>query len=85
MAKKSNKGQINFFRFMAVIGVVVIIWVVSEFLGAAPPLSISQAHKGPPSSDACLNCHVQKAEKTPIMPHRPIDNCTFCHKPSGIK
>jgi len=36
MAKKINKGQKNFFRVMAVIGVVVIILVVKEFLNAAP-------------------------------------------------
>ena len=85
MARKSNKGQINFFRFMAVVGGVGINLGVREFFGAGPPLSLSQAHKSPPSSDARLNCHVQKAENTPIMPHRPMDNCTFCHKPPGIK
>ena len=85
MAKKSNKGQINFFRFMAVIGVVVIIWVVKGFLSAAPALTISAAHKGPPHAKACLECHVKEAENVPIMPHRPMDNCTFCHKPYGSK
>jgi len=38
MAKKISKGQINFFRVMAVIGIVVIIIVVKEFLNAAPAL-----------------------------------------------
>ena len=85
MAKKSSKGQINFFRFMAVIGVVVIIWVVSEFLEAAPMLSNIDVHKGPPATKACLECHIQNAESTPIMPHRPMDNCTFCHKPIKIQ
>jgi len=85
MAKKSNKGQVNFFRFMAVIGFVVIIWVVKEFLSAAPALSLSEFHKGPPLAKICLECHVKGAEKAPIMPHRPMDNCTFCHKPTGIK
>ena len=85
MAKKSNKGQINFFRFMAAIGFIVIIWTINEFLGAAPALPISQIHKGPPPTEACLQCHVNEVEKTPIMPHRSMDNCTFCHKPTGIK
>jgi len=47
MAKKINKGQVNFFRVMAVIGIVVIILVVKEFLNAAPALPISEIHKGP--------------------------------------
>ena len=34
MAKKINRGQVNFFRVMALIGVVVIILVVKEFLNA---------------------------------------------------
>ena len=83
MAKKSKKGQINFFRFMAVIAVVAVIWIVGEFLDAAPALPNSSAHKGPPPVEACLTCHVQQVESTPIMPHRPMDNCTFCHKPYG--
>ncbi|MDP7058202.1 MAG: hypothetical protein QF434_07465 [Nitrospinaceae bacterium] len=85
MAKKNIKGQINFFRFMAVIGVVVIIFVVNEFFNAAPGLPISTVHNGPPPTKACLGCHVKEAENTPIMPHRPMDNCIFCHKPSGKK
>ena len=85
MAKKSNKGQINFLRFMAAIGFVVVVWVIKEFLGAAPALSISEFHKGPPLAEACLECHVKKSEKAPIMPHRPMGNCTFCHKPTGNK
>jgi hypothetical protein len=82
MAKKKNKGQINFFRVMAVIGIVVIIVVVKEFLNAAPSLPSSEIHKGPPPAKACLDCHVKEVENTPIMPHRPISNCIFCHKPS---
>ena len=85
MAKKNIKGQINFFRFMAVIGVVVIIFVVNEFFNAASGLPISTVHNGPPPTKACLECHVKEAENTPIMPHRPMDNCIFCHKPSGRK
>jgi len=85
MGKKSNKGQINFFRFMAVIGVVVVILVVKEFLSAAPALPISKIHKGPPPTKACLECHFKKAENIPIIPHRPMDNCTFCHEPTGSK
>ena len=83
MAKKSNKGQINFFRVMAVVGVVVIILVVKEFLNAAPALPTSEVHKGPPPTKTCLECHVKEAENTPIMPHRPMEKCTFCHEPTA--
>jgi len=82
MAKKKNKGQINFFRVMAVIGVVVIILVVKEFLNAAPTLPNNKIHKGPPPAKACLECHVKEAENTPIMPHRPMSSCIICHEPS---
>ena len=82
MAKKSNKGQINFFRVMALIGIVVVILVVKEFLSAAPALPTSEVHKGPPPTKTCLECHVKEAENTPIMPHRPMEKCTFCHEPT---
>jgi len=85
MAKKSNKGQANFFRIMALIGLVVTVWIIKEFLSAAPALPISEIHNGPPPAQACLECHVKEAGNTPIMPHRPMDNCTFCHKPAGNK
>ena len=85
MAKKSNKGQINFFRVMALIGIVVIIFIGKEFLNAAPSLPISKAHKGPPHAKDCLECHVKEAENVPIMPHRPMDGCTFCHNPASNK
>ena len=81
MSKNSKKGQINFFRVMAAIGVIVIILIVKEFLNAAPSLPTSEVHKGPPSTEACLECHVKEVENVPIMPHRPVDNCTFCHEP----
>ena len=67
---------------MALIGVVVIIVVVKEFLNAAPKLPTSEIHKGPPTAKACLECHVKEAENTPIMPHRPMSSCIICHEPS---
>ncbi|MBT3513865.1 MAG: hypothetical protein HOB32_10585 [Nitrospina sp.] len=82
MAKKKNKGQINFFRVMAVVGVIIIIVVVKEFLNAAPSLPPNEIHNGSSPTKACLECHVKEIENTPIMPHRPISNCIFCHEPS---
>ena len=85
MAKKTNKGQRNFFRVMAVTGIFVIIFVVKEFLNAAPALPTSEIHKGPPPAKTCLECHVKNAENTPIMPHRPMSDCIICHEPSAEK
>ena len=65
---------------MAVIGVVVIILVVKEFLNAAPTLPNNEIHKDPPPAKACLECHVKEAENTPIMPHRPMSSCIICHE-----
>ena len=81
MAKKSIKGQINFYRAMLVIGVIVTIMAVKGLLNAAPALSISTVHEGPPAAKECLECHVKEAENIPIMPHRPVPNCVFCHEP----
>ena len=67
---------------MAVIGVVIIIFVVKEFLNAAPTLPNNEIHKGPPPAKTCLECHVKEIENTPIMPHRPMGSCIICHKPS---
>jgi len=80
MAKKKNKGQVNFFRVMAIIGIVVIIIVVKEFLNAAPTLPNNETHKGLPPAKTCLECHVKETENTPIMPHRPMSSCIICHE-----
>ncbi len=82
MAKK-NTGQRNFFRFMAVIGVVVIGGIVYSFLGAAPKLPGNARHSGPPPPAECLACHVENVDQAPIMPHRPMPSCVTCHKPSA--
>ena len=81
MAKKSIKGQINFYRAMLAIGVIVTIMAVKGLLNAAPALSISTVHEGPPATKECLECHVKEVENVPIMPHRPVSSCVFCHEP----
>ena len=81
MAKKSIKGQINFYRAMLVIGAIITIMVVKGLLNAAPALSISTVHEGPPAVKECLECHVKEVENVPIMPHRPMSSCVFCHEP----
>ncbi|PIQ97643.1 MAG: hypothetical protein COV67_03105 [Nitrospinae bacterium CG11_big_fil_rev_8_21_14_0_20_56_8] len=80
MAEKKNKGQKTFFRFMALIGVVTVGTIVYGFLTAAPALRPIPAHLGPLSTSTCLKCHVESPSGAPIMPHRPMTDCTFCHK-----
>ena len=84
MAKKSIKGQINFYRAMLAIGVIVTIMAVKGLLSAAPALSISTVHEGPPPAIECLKCHVKEIENIPIMPHRPMSSCVFCHEPKTV-
>ena len=67
---------------MAVIGIVVILLIVKEFLNAAPTLPNNEIHKGPPPAKTCLECLVKEAESTPIMPHRHMSSCIICHEPS---
>jgi hypothetical protein len=81
MAQKKT-GQRNFFRFMTLIGVVVVGGLGYSFLGAAPELSNTEYHKNTASVEACLKCHVQAESNTPIMPHRQMGSCTFCHNPA---
>ena len=80
MAKKSD-GTRNFYRFVAVIGVVVIGSLGYSFISAAPNLNTAPYHKPPPFPTQCMACHITGKEKIPIMPHRPMGTCIACHKP----
>jgi len=80
VAKKSD-GTRNFYRFVAVIGVVVIGSLGYSFISAAPNLNTAPYHKPPPTPTQCMECHITGEEKTPIMPHRPMGTCIACHKP----
>ena len=70
MAKKSD-GTRNFYRFVAVIGVVVIGSLGYSFISAAPNLNTAPYHKPPPTPTQCMECHITGEEKTPIMPIAP--------------
>jgi hypothetical protein len=84
VAKKSD-GTRNFYRFIAVIGVVVIGSLGYSFISAAPNLNTAAYHKPLPSAAKCMGCHMTGEEKIPIMPHRQMGNCTICHKPYTIE
>lgn len=83
MARKNKSGQINFFKAMGVLGLIVIGAIAYGFLGSAPNLSKSDYHDKSIPKDRCLSCHMKEAARNPIMPHRPMENCLFCHRPAG--
>ena len=85
MAKKrrrKNAGQINFFKAMAVLGLLVTIWIGYGFIGSAPDLSPHPFHEDTSSFEKCLDCHMKNVKSSaPIMPHRVMGTCTACHSP----
>ncbi len=81
MAKK-NQGTLNFYKLMVFIGIGVMGTIGYGLVNAAPQISKGEHHAGPPPLEQCIVCHVQKIQNTPIMPHRPMGTCTFCHKPA---
>ncbi|MCF8724505.1 hypothetical protein LQ236_002525 [Nitrospina gracilis] len=84
MAKKKKqdlKGQINFYKAMAVLGVIIAGMFVYMLLDSAPHLSKRDFHDPRAKAAQCLNCHTGQASNIPIMPHRRMEDCTFCHTP----
>ena len=81
MAKTSD-GTRNFYRFMMLIGVGVIGSLGYSFMSAAPSFKKSEYHQVNAPAEQCMECHIQGVEKIPIMPHRPMGNCTMCHTPT---
>lgn len=79
--KKSRAGQINFYKAMAVLGFILAGGLIYMFLGSAPDLSNHDFHVATDPPEKCLTCHMAQDRNTPIMPHRPMESCTFCHKP----
>ena len=76
--KKQDPTRRNFFKIVAIIGFAFIAGIGYKFISAAPKLSLVEFHEDKTVTQ-CLNCHTQNIENTPIMPHRPIGSCTFCH------
>ena len=83
--KKQKKfaGEINFFKAMTVLGALLAGGLVYAFLGSAPDLSDHPFHVASDPVSECMTCHVVKTQSAPIMPHRPMDFCTFCHTPQA--
>ncbi len=79
--KKKRAGEINFYKAMAVLGIILAGVLVYMFLGSAPGLSNHPFHVATDPPGKCLTCHLAQNRQTPIMPHRPMESCTFCHKP----
>jgi len=78
--KQSEKKAAGIFsNFMTIIGVVTVGGILIAFFNAAPKLSQSEAHTTASVPKDCLQCHMIKIEQAPIMPHRPMEYCGFCH------
>tara|TARA_B100000686_G_C16740153_1_gene946093 strand:- start:947 stop:1204 length:258 start_codon:yes stop_codon:yes gene_type:complete len=77
--KKVNREDKTFFRFMTIIGIIVIGGLGYAFLDAAPSMPPSKIHFNATQPKDCLNCHVENLNDAPIMPHRPMLSCISCH------
>lgn len=81
--KKNITGEINFYKAMAVLGAILAGVIVYLFLGSAPHLTAREFHDPKAPASKCLSCHTGQASNIPIMPHRPSEDCTFCHTPEN--
>ena len=79
--KKSRAGVINFYKAMAVLGFALAGVLIYMFLESAPNLSNRDFHVATDPAGKCLTCHMAQNRNTPIMPHRPMEDCAFCHEP----
>ncbi len=87
MAKRRRKkenplaGQINFYKAMAVLGLIIAGTFIYYFLDSAPHLTAHPYHIPTDTAANCLECHLGQTKNVPIMPHRPMEGCTYCHTP----
>ena len=81
--KKKFAGQINFYKAMTVLGLILAGGLTYAFFGSAPDFSNQPFHVATGPISECMTCHVVYTKNAPIMPHRPMDSCTFCHSPAG--
>lgn len=79
--KKSRAGEINFYKAMTVLGLILAGYLAYMFFGSAPKLSRHDFHVPTDTAGKCMTCHMAQDRNTPIMPHRPMEDCIFCHKP----
>ena len=79
--KRENplKGQINFYKAMTVLGLIIAGAFIYGFLDSAPALTKRPYHIPTDKAGECMACHIGQTKNVPIMPHRPMDGCTFCH------
>jgi hypothetical protein len=67
-----------FWTILLVIGGLMFISFLWAFWSAAPALSAIPQHSGELRRDACLACH-ERGVNGPMMPHRDLGRCAFCH------
>ncbi len=79
--KKSRAGEINFYKAMTVLGLILAGVLIYMFLDSAPKLSNRDFHVATDPAGKCMTCHMAQDRNAPIMPHRPMEDCAFCHEP----
>ena len=77
--KVEKKAAGVFNNFMTIIGFVTVGGILIAFFSAAPKLSKIEEHERVEIPNDCLKCHMIKINNAPIMPHRPMEYCLFCH------
>ncbi len=62
-----------------ILGGIFAVIVSVAFFKAAPTMPVDLDHRPEAESIECLGCHIRRDKGTPIMPHRDLGNCSFCH------
>jgi hypothetical protein len=62
---------------------VCLALIVGFFIAAPKPKENAQHRIGIPDA-VCRSCH-EFGTGGPLMPHRPLPHCTFCHRPQTPK
>ena len=78
--KKSRAGEINFYKAMTVLGLVIAGVFIYMFFESAPNLSTHDFHVATDTAGKCMTCHMAQDKNAPIMPHRPMEDCGLCHE-----
>ena len=81
MTKKQDdqKAAGIFSNFLTIIAIMTVGIILVSFFNAAPKLSQSKVHLTAEVPKDCLQCHMIKIENAPVMPHRSMKYCGFCH------
>lgn len=69
----------KFYGFIfALTGVFTLVLVIA-FIWSSPAMPGNPVHTPAQSQQSCLACHWEGQGGAPLIPHRPMGSCTFCH------